>query len=575
MSIDSFFKKVTRPFRHWLLLHLAITCLWSINLSFKPYLLKKMLDQMSRSSDLSLLAVPAAMYILQAIVMSAAFLLLNWLSLKFVPAIKRHCSLYLMEHTINHSHEFYLDQLAGSLASKVKDIVAAVPNMLALVIDGFIGSALALCIAIITLATVDFKIALFMMGWAIAYTWLAYRTSLKGIELNRQVAKARSHIMGGIVDTFTNIFNVRLFTGKEQEIHSLSALLDAGVLAEQKRWRFVIQRNGLQDLLFILYQAGCILSLAVGFSQGVIDAGDLALVLTLNISLIDMLRNLSREFVTFTELVGTLSQGLHVLMGPHQIESPDTPLQVREGNIEVKEISFGYGASVPLFENLSFQIKGGQKVGIVGLSGSGKSTLVNLILRLFELQSGQILIDRQNIRAVSLDTLRQSIVFIPQDPILFHRSLMENIRYARPSATDQEVQGAAKKAHIDAFIEGLPQKYETLVGDRGIKLSGGQRQRIALARAFLKNAPILILDEATSQLDSITEQQIQESLWDLMHGKTTLIIAHRLSTLLKMDRIFVFHEGKIVQEGSHDTLSQERGLYRKLWENQSGGFIGN
>ena len=248
-------------------------------------------------------------------------------------------------------------------------------------------------------------------------------------------------------------------------------------------------------------------------------------------------------------------------------------LIVSKGQITFEGVKFHYKGTEPPFQNKSVTIEAGQKVGLVGYSGGGKSTFVNLILRLYDVTDGRILIDNQDIRDVTQDSLRSQIAMIPQDPSLFHRTLMENIRYGRVAATNAEGIAAAKKAHAHEFISKLPQGYESLVGERGVKLSGGQRQRIAIARAILKNAPILILDEATSQLDSVTERDIQESLWQLMQDKTTIVIAHRLSTLLHMDRIIVFDQGKIVEDGTHTELLSKRGLYKTLWDAQVGGFL--
>lgn len=243
--------------------------------------------------------------------------------------------------------------------------------------------------------------------------------------------------------------------------------------------------------------------------------------------------------------------------------------------IEFDNVSFGYNDNSYLFKHKCLTIDSGQKVGLVGYSGSGKSTFVNLILRLYDIQSGEILIDGQNISDVTQDSLRSNIGMIPQDPSLFHRSLMENIRYGKIGASDEEVILAAKRAHAHEFIMNTEHGYDSLVGERGIKLSGGQRQRIAIARAILKDAPILILDEATSSLDSVTESAIQESLNKLMQNKTTVVIAHRLSTLIKMDRILVFDKGKIIQDGTHTKLLAEDSLYKTLWNAQIGGFIGD
>jgi ATP-binding cassette subfamily B protein len=276
-----------------------------------------------------------------------------------------------------------------------------------------------------------------------------------------------------------------------------------------------------------------------------------------------------------SNLWGNITQGLTVALAPLDIQDkPDaTELRVTKGQITFDNVGFHYKGSEPLFTNKSVTIDPGQKVGLVGYSGGGKTTFSNLILRLYDVTDGRILIDGHDIRDVTQDSLRANIGMIPQDPSLFHRTLMENIRYGRDSATDAEVIEAAKRAHANEFIAKLPNAYDSLVGERGVKLSGGQRQRVAIARAILKNAPILILDEATSQLDSVTERDIQDSLWDLMQGKTTIVIAHRLSTLLHMDRILVFDSGKIVEDGTHDELLARGGLYKTLWDAQVGGFL--
>jgi ATP-binding cassette subfamily B protein len=261
---------------------------------------------------------------------------------------------------------------------------------------------------------------------------------------------------------------------------------------------------------------------------------------------------------------------------PEILDKPNAvPLQCAQGQITFRDVKFHYKGTKPLFSDKSVTIESGQKVGLVGYSGGGKSTFVNLILRLYDVTEGSILIDGQDVRDVTQDSLHQTIAMIPQDPSLFHRSLMDNIRYGRVDATDKEVITASKKAYAHEFISKLPLGYESLVGERGVKLSGGQRQRIAIARAILKNAPILILDEATSQLDSVTEGLIQESLWGLMQSKTTIVIAHRLSTLLHMDRILVFDQGKIVEDGSHTQLLAKSGSYKTLWDTQIGGFLGD
>lgn len=311
------------------------------------------------------------------------------------------------------------------------------------------------------------------------------------------------------------------------------------------------------------------------YSKGLVSIGDFALILGLSMEVGHMMWYTMYQVDQFNQALGKARQSLNALMIPHDIKDKNkaSELAVSRGYIEFSKVKFHYHGTYSLFQNKSVTIEAGQKVGLVGYSGSGKSTFVNLILRLYDVVEGQILIDGQDISEVTQESLRRAIAMIPQDPTLFHRSLMDNIRYGKLGTCDEEIISASQKAHAHEFISLLSGGYETLVGERGVKLSGGQRQRIAIARAILKNAPILILDEATSQLDSITEANIQESLWELMQRKTTLVIAHRLSTLLHMDRILVFDKGHIIEDGSHSELLMLGGLYKTLWDAQVGGFL--
>ena len=387
-------------------------------------------------------------------------------------------------------------------------------------------------------------------------------------------AKARSKTMGAFVDILGNMMSVRLFSAKKFEKDYLERFLDEYYTADIQRDWYVLKMFALLGTSFVIYMSVSCFWLIDAFSKGQVTVGDFALVLSLSISLMERLWNFSRDISKLSDLLGTLTQSLKLILSPIQIldqeNAPD--LDIKEGTIVFENVQFSYELNKSLFQNKTVKIKSGEKVGLVGYSGSGKTTFVHLILRLFDVNEGRILIDKQDIKAVSQESLRRSIGFIPQDPSLFHRSLLENIRYGS-HATEDEVTEASKKAFAHEFILTLPKGYASLVGERGVKLSGGQRQRIAIARAFLKNAPILILDEATSQLDSVTENVIQDSLRALMQGKTTIIIAHRLSTLLHMDRILVFDKGEIVQDGTHDQLLKQPGQYQILWNAQVGGFL--
>jgi ATP-binding cassette subfamily B protein len=299
------------------------------------------------------------------------------------------------------------------------------------------------------------------------------------------------------------------------------------------------------------------------------------LALSLTRELPERVWKLTQDFIPFSEALGECKQALSLIQTPHEIvDTPEaTSLKVSTGSIAFNNVAFNYSEQKALFKNISVAIPGGQRVGLVGFSGSGKSTFVNLILRLFDVQGGSITIDDQDIRMVTQDSLRKNISYIPQEPLLFHRSVQENILYGRPDATYNEMIEAAQKAHAHDFILSLEKGYDTIVGERGIKLSGGQRQRIVIARAFLKNAPILILDEATSALDSETEKCVQASLEQLVENRTVIVVAHRLSTLLFMNRILIFDAGEIVEDGTHQELLGRGGRYARLWNAQISGFL--
>jgi ATP-binding cassette subfamily B protein len=327
---------------------------------------------------------------------------------------------------------------------------------------------------------------------------------------------------------------------------------------------------------------------------GMINAGALVIAVisvvsfNANIAAVFLIFNYTANIVTqlfqfsnqalrnYNRAIGDASDMVAILNTPAEVTDPKQPLKVamNRGKISFRDVSFAHkDAHDAIFQNLNLRIKPGEKVGLVGHSGSGKSTLVRLLLRFSDIDSGSIEIDGQNIAKVTQNDLRRAIAYVPQEPLLFHRTIAENIGYSNPSAPPEQIAAVAKKANATEFIETLPKKYETLVGERGIKLSGGQRQRIAIARAMLKNAPILVLDEATSALDSASEVLIQDALWKLMEGRTAIIIAHRLSTIQKMDRIIVLDDGKVAEEGTHKELIGKNGVYANLWQHQSGGFL--
>jgi ATP-binding cassette subfamily B protein len=577
-SFFLFIINVIKPFKWLIAGQLMVAVIWAIDMSLRPYLVKVILNKISKilpSQAFDVLLPQVIFYIFMSIVIVVVFRFYEWILLRFYPNLKKHIGVMLMSRMMNHSQNFYQNHLSGSVANKINDISTNIPNIINIVIDKFFSHILGLLMAIYTVWLVDFKFAICLVFWIIIFLTVSVELSRKARTLAHEAAEVSAKVVGNIIDILGNIGSVRIFGNDVTEINYLNESYKESIKVEQKRDWYLIKMHTFQKSSFIIVQSICFWWLIKGIKNQNITAGDFALILILNISILNCLNNLSSNIREFARSFGKVTQGLHTIYSILDIQDKENAkdIVITRGEILFKEVQFYYNKSKPIFENKSIRIYPKQKIGLVGYSGSGKSTFVNLVMRLFDVVQGQIIIDNQDIRDVTQKSLREAIGIIPQDLSLFNRTLMENIRYGRVNASDDEVIDAAKRANAHEFIIGLPEGYKTLVGERGVKLSGGERQRIAIARVILKDAPILILDEATSQLDSLTEQLIQESLKDLMQKKTTIIIAHRLSTLLNIDRIIVFDQGKIVQDGKHIDLMFEEGLYKTLWNTQVGGFL--
>ncbi len=475
---------------------------------------------------------------------------------------------------------FFQNDFVGRIATKVTQTGQAIRSLLRLFADQLLFVVLYMVGVIGYLLVKHPLFAAPLIVWTIAYAILVYNYVPRSRAAAREVADTASIFSGRLVDGYSNYMTVRLFTASTREDAYVREALESGVTATGKQMRLL---TGLSTLLTLLNGLLLASSGLVGvrlWSHGLATPGDIASVIAMTMQIQQLSRMATMSLSDLFESVGTLDDTVRSLSRPQLItDRPDArPLAVSGGSIEIDRVSFGYGSGRLAIDDLTLSIAPGERIGLVGRSGAGKSTLVSLLLRLYDLETGGIRIDGQDISAVTQNSLRAAIGVVTQDTSLLHRSIRDNIRYGRPEASEDEVLAAARMAHADAFIPDLVDNkgragYDAFVGERGVKLSGGQRQRIAIARVLLKNAPILVLDEATSALDSDVEAAIQENLGVLMEGKTVIAIAHRLSTIARMDRLVVMERGRIVEMGSHAELVAQGGLYAGLWSRQTGGFL--
>ncbi|NOT12784.1 MAG: ABC transporter ATP-binding protein [Methylococcaceae bacterium] len=491
------------------------------------------------------------------------------------PRLRQRTTNALYTYLQYHAPRYFGSHFAGALAHRISETAMSVNHTVWTILCDFWPILITFTVSTTLLLRVNHGLGLLIAGWVLAYVSLSYWLATRCQPYAQSYAAMRSQVNGKIVDSVTNILNAKLFARLSFERDYLNDFLESEVQSARRTFWYMERVRWFQFLAAALLKVGTVYYALTLWDSGVIGVGDFTMSIGFALLIISDARNLSRRFLEFFEYVGNIANGLDTIVQPHEIvDVPDAlPLNIVQGRIEFRNVSFGYDAKHPVFNKLNIVIEPGQRVGLVGFSGSGKSTFVGLILRNFEPQSGQILIDGTDIRQVLLDSLHEQVSLIPQEPSLFHRSLKENIQYGRLDVDDGAVQSAARSAHADDFIRAMPEGYDSLVGERGVKLSGGQRQRIAIARVILKDSPILILDEATSSLDSITEQTIQENLDRAMGCKTVIAIAHRLSTIAHLDRILVFDQGRIVEDGEHQQLLAQQGLYYRLWTMQAGGFL--
>lgn len=554
--------------------------LWPLCETLFPYFTKLLINalqpiQGNVATVFRAAAWPIGLLLGNYLVLELSLRVLNLTALFVFPRFRSQICTQVFDYTQHHSHRYFSENLAGSIADKLANLPTSCHRVLEIFFGSFINILVAFFVSTYLLASAHPLFALIILLWFVGYMSLLAYFLPKCDHLAAIHSEAKATLTGKIVDSITNIASVQLFARQQYELAYLRRFQNEEIQRSQHaEWASEMMQT-CQSILSFIMLFSMLWVLLKGWSLGWLTLGDISLVTMLTFSITNLIWFFAQQMRILLREIGVIRSALQLISQPHEIK--DAPhaktLRVTRGEIQFKNVTFTYPNKEPLFRALTVTIHPGEKVGLVGFSGAGKTTFIHLLLRRFEIDSGQILIDGQAIDQVTLASLYQQIAVIPQDPTLFNRTLMENIRYGRIEATDTEVIAASKLAHCHEFAKQLEKGYQTEVGERGIKLSGGQRQRIAIARAILKNAPILLLDEATSALDSVTERYIQESLDLLMKGRTTLIVAHRLSTLANMDRILVFHKGAVVEEGSMQDLLAKEGHFAKLWHLQAEGFL--
>jgi ATP-binding cassette, subfamily B, bacterial len=481
------------------------------------------------------------------------------------------CFAYLHKHAIN----FFNNNFVGSLVKRVNRFSRAFE----VISDVFIWELLPIVVDMGFIITVLFfqntSFGFIVLGWTIIYIVISYIFNIWKLKYDIQKSALNSKVTGVLADTITNHSNIKLFTNHQKEKNNFQKVTNQLRKITKFTWNLSEVFTSIQGFLMISLEFIMLYFALQLWYKDNFTIGDLVLVQTYLVTIFHKLWGFGRIIRRYYESMADAEEMTEILETPHEIQDVRNAqkLKVNQGKIEFKDVIFSYHQTRRIFNKLNLKINPQEKIALVGPSGSGKTSFVNILLRNYDIEKGKILIDDQKTSRVTQESIWGNISLVPQDPILFHRTLMENIRYGNLQASDQEVFKASKLAHCDVFIDQLSEKYQTYVGERGVKLSGGERQRVAIARAIIKNSPILILDEATSSLDSQSEELIQDALNTLMKDKTVIVIAHRLSTIMKMDRILVFEDGKIIEQGTHQELIQDKfGLYKKLWEKQICSF---
>ena len=580
-EIFRLFWKISEPYKHRRNLAIFFAMLTLVVTIFVgPLIIAQLLsiiqhNQLHNAKNLwTLIALYGVSELWSSVIGWRLVLYLVW---TFETAMQRDLYAQCFSKLTNQTLFFHSNKFGGSLVSQTNKLVGAVESFWDTIIWSVLPLVISLVGSIIVLSTLLWQYALFLLIFSIVFSIVVYYGSKPMAKLTKKEAKASNKLNGQLADVISNVLAVKSSGAEATEQKFFTKTVNSWRNSSLDVMRGFLKVSTIYSSINMVIKIGAIAFAVYAAQNNLVSVASVYLIITYTGSVAHELWNMNGIMRNYNRIIGNANDMVEILQTPTTlIDKSDSKLKVTSGEISMDKITFTHdeGQGDTLFHDFSLDIKPGEKIGLVGASGSGKTTLTKLLLRFADIDSGKITIDGQDISEVTQASLRAKIAYVPQEPLLFHRSVRENIAYGRPDATDAEIEEAAKKAGAYDFIVGLKDGFDTMVGERGIKLSGGQRQRVAIARAILKDAPILVLDEATSALDSESEALIQKSLKTLMENRTSIVIAHRLSTIAKLDRIIVLKDGKIVEDGSHDELiNKKRGVYAKLWARQSGGFI--
>ncbi len=546
--------------------------------SVQPWILKRIFDLLAQYAP----TTTTIETFIPALIALVVVQFVGWFFWRSVALITNRLQPWVMrdleqtgfEYLLGHSYQFFADHFGGSLVRRVNRLARAYERLADEIEFSVLPTTVVLIGATIALALRYPPLAAIFVVWSVVFILFILRASKWAVKADIERARLDSVAGGVLADAITNAVTIKLFPAFRSEANRYKKAASDFADAQTVSWDKHEAINAAQSALMILVNVALMWIGVVYWLNGTLTLGDLALIQSSLTLVFGKLWGLGRSFRHIFDSMADGKEMVDLMREPHEVRDAKKAkaLRVRLGAIDFKRVTFRFHKKRCVLDNFSLSIKPREKIALVGPSGAGKTTITKLLFRFYDVDSGSIRIDGQDIGGVTQDSLRNAVSLVPQDPVLFHRTLMDNIRYGRPDASNEEVMQAARQAHCHEFIEALPEGYGTYVGERGVKLSGGERQRVAIARAILKNAPILVLDEATSSLDSESESLIQSALHSLMRDKTVIVVAHRLSTIMAMDRILVIENGAIASQGTHAQLLKQKGTYQKLWDIQAGGF---